>query len=86
MSRWIALPVLIVSLILTGCDPQLNLAGAYIPAWLVCALGGLLLFWLIHLILMRTGMVPFLIPIPLVYIALIIALTCMLWLLFFAAR
>ena len=73
-------------LMLTGCDPQLNLAGAYIPAWLVCAVGGLLLFWMIHLILLRTGMIPFLIPIPLVYLALIIAMTCMLWLLFFSSR
>lgn len=73
-------------LTLTGCDPQLNLAGAYIPAWLACAVGGLFLFWLIHLVLLRTGMIPFLIPIPLVYLALIIAMTCMLWLLFFSSR
>ena len=49
---------------MTGCDPQLNIAGAYFPAWLLCMIVGLLSFWVIHLVFLRTGMIPFLLPIP----------------------
>ena len=49
-------------------------------------IGGLLAFWVIHLVFLRTGIIPFLIPIPLVYLALISSMICGLWLLFFAAR
>lgn len=73
-------------LTMTGCDPQLNIAGAYFPAWLLCMILGLLCFWVIHLVFLRTGMIPFLIPIPLVYAALLVFLICGFWLLFFAAR
>lgn len=71
---------------MTGCDPQLNIAGAYFPAWLLCMIGGLLSFWAIHLIFLRTGIIPFLVPITLVYAALLISLICGIWLIFFSAR
>jgi len=86
MSRWVAVFSVLAMLTMTGCDPQLNIAGAYFPAWLFCMIGGLLAFWVIHLVIVRTGMIPFLVPIPLVYAALITAMICGLWLLFFAAR
>lgn len=73
-------------LTMTGCDPQLNIAGAYFPAWLLCMIGGLLSFWVIHLVFLRTGIIPFLVPIPLVYAAILISTICGLWLLFFSAR
>jgi hypothetical protein len=73
-------------LTMTGCDPQLNIAGAYFPAWLISMLGGLVVFWLIHLVFLRVRIIPFLLPIPLVYAALLISLICGIWLLFFAAR
>lgn len=82
MSRWILL--LSVTLTMTGCDPQINIAGAYFPAWLGCTLGGLLIFWALHLVFLKIGLLPHLFPLPLVYAAIIAALTCMLWLLFFA--
>jgi len=71
---------------MTGCDPQLNLAGAYIPAWLVSLVGGLLAFWLCHLVFLRFNIVPFLKPLPLVYTALVSFFTCLTWLIFFASR
>ena len=71
-------------LTMTGCDPQINIAGAYFPAWLACALGGLSLFWGVHLLFLKAGLLPYLVPLPLVYGALITILTCILWLLFFA--
>jgi len=86
MSRWILLPAVLVILTMTGCDPQINIAGAYFPAWLLSMIGGLLAFWVIHLVFLRTGIIPFLIPIPLVYAALLASMICGIWLLFFAAR
>jgi len=71
---------------MTGCDPQLNLAGAYIPAWLVSLLGGLFAFWLCHLVFLRLDFLPYLKPLLLVYIALINLFTCLIWFFFFAAR
>ena len=71
---------------MTGCDPQLNIAGAYFPAWLISTIGGLFCFWIIHLILLKTGLIPYLKPISLVYIAFVVMFTCGVWLLFFAAR
>jgi len=78
--------ILLILFGMTGCDPQINVAGAYFPAWLLSMIGGLLAFWVIHLVFLRTGIIPFLIPIPLVYLALISSMICGLWLLFFAAR
>jgi hypothetical protein len=77
---------LIVLLTMTGCDPQINIAGAYFPAWLACSLGGLILFWVIHLAFLKFGLLPHLFPLPIVYAALIILLTCILWLIFFAVK
>ena len=77
---------LVTLLALSGCDPQINVAGAYFPAWLLSGLIGLFVFWLLHLVFLRTQMVPFFVPIPLFYAALYIALTCGVWLLLFAAR
>jgi hypothetical protein len=67
-------------------DPQFNLAGAYFPAWLVCILGGLFLFWLIHLILLKLELVTHLFPLSLVYAAIISTMTCSLWLFFFSSK
>jgi hypothetical protein len=86
MSRWVAALAVLAMLTMTGCDPQLNIAGAYFPAWLLSLIGGLLAFWVIHLLFLRTGVIPFLIPIPLVYVAILVSLICGIWLLFFAAR
>jgi YtcA family len=73
-------------LTMTGCDPQLNIAGAYFPAWLASLIAGLVSFWVLHLLFLRLRLIPFLIPISFVYAAILTALTCGCWLLFFAAR
>ncbi len=86
MNQRIVFLLLIVVSTMTGCDPQINVAGAYFPAWLLSGLIGLAAFWVLHLIFLRTMMVPFFVPIPLFYAALYIALTSGTWLLFFASR
>jgi len=83
--RFVSINILVL-LTMTGCDPQINIAGAYFPAWLLSGLIGLVCFWVFHLIFLRTQMVPFFVTIPLFYFALYVALTCGAWLYFFAAR
>ena len=36
-------------------------------------------FWMIHVILLKTGLVPFIRPLAIVYAALIGGITCLLW-------
>ncbi len=86
MNLRILSATLLVVLAMSGCDPQINIAGAYFPAWLCSGLLGLVVFWLLHLIFLRTKMIPFFVPIPFFYMALYVMLTCGFWLLFFAAR
>jgi hypothetical protein len=86
MSRWSVLLVFVLMMTMTGCDPQLNLAGAYIPAWLACTVSALFVFWLCHLVFMKTGLLPYLKPLVVVYAALVVFLACLCWLLFFATR
>jgi hypothetical protein len=69
---------------MTGCDPQFNISGAYFPAWLACILGGVAGTWLLHFLLLRRGVARYLWPAPLIYFALAVAISCALWLLFFA--
>jgi hypothetical protein len=85
MSRRLAVPALMIMVMLTGCDPQLNLAGAYIPGWLVCIGGGIFCFWITHVLLLKIGLIPFIKPLAMVYAALIAFYSCLLWLLFFAS-
>jgi hypothetical protein len=86
MNVRIIFPLLLVLLTMTSCDPQINIAGAYFPAWLACVLGGLILFWGLHLAFLKVGIIPYLVPLPLVYGAIITSLTCLLWLIFFAVK
>jgi len=86
MSRRLAVPTLMIMLMLTGCDPQLNLAGAYLPGWLVCIVGGIFCFWITHILFLKLELIPFIKPLALVYAALIAFFSCLLWLLFFASR
>ncbi|MFM8411002.1 MAG: YtcA family lipoprotein [Alphaproteobacteria bacterium] len=71
------------SLLATGCDPVLEVAGSFLPAWMPCLVVGAILAALAHLALVRTGLDPHVGPRPLVYgaIAAIGAMTT--WLVLF---
>ncbi len=72
-------------LFLAGCShaPSQDILGSFFPAWMLCALGGLLFSVLVRLTLSRVGVnafVPARLP---VYGGLAIAATFFLWLLWF---
>ena len=74
----IAAPILIA-----GCDPVVNVAGANFPSWLFCAICGAILTVVIRLLFVATRLEKYLWPLPIVYSSLSILLGCIVWLIFF---
>lgn len=80
-----ALGNVLCCLALTGCDhsPSQDILGSYFPAWMLCALGGILLTLVIRLVVVKSGIDAFVPARLLVYSALCVALTFSLWLFWF---
>ena len=71
------------ALLLAGCDPVINIAGANFPAWLFCAICGAILAGVIRPIFMVTRLERYLWPPPIVYTSLAILMGCIVFLIFF---
>lgn len=73
-------------LALTGCSrsPSFNLLGSYFPSWILCLGVGALVTLLVHRLLMTRKLLHELWPLPVVYPALFLLVTCALWLCFFS--
>lgn len=72
--------------LLAGCSsaPSRNILGSYFPSWMVCVLVALGLTALVRAILIKTG-VDAAVPAPLVvYLAMTVAFTFAMWLLWLA--
>ncbi len=67
-------------------DPLVNVAGAYIPAWIACMLLGVLGTWFFGILLHRLGYSSILHPEAVMIPALFGTITIWTWLLIFAAR
>ena len=78
----LALPIA-AALLLAGCDPVVNIAGANFPSWLFCAICGATLTALIRPIFVVTRVESYLWPLPIVYSSLTILMGCIVWLIFF---
>jgi hypothetical protein len=78
--RWLLVAPLIAC---ASCDPLIDVAGAFFPAWILCIVIAIAATVLLRLLFARVGIEPALGPLALVYPSLAtgIALTC--WLLFF---
>ncbi len=77
-----ALPIA-TTLLLAGCDPVINIAGANFPAWLFCAICGGILTIAIRPIFVVMRVEAYLWPLPIVYLSLAILMGCIVWLIFF---
>jgi hypothetical protein len=77
-----SLPI-VAALLLAGCDPVVNIAGANFPSWLFCAICGAILTIAIRPIFVITRVEGYLWPLPIVYSSLTVLLGCLVWLLFF---
>ena len=75
---WVLLPMA-----LTGCDPVVNIAGANFPAWLFCAIVGMLLAAILRPVFAWTRLEPHLGPLIVIYPCLAVLLACTVYLAFF---
>lgn len=66
-----------------GCDPVINVQGAFFPAWIVCILGSLALTGLAHRLFVALDLQQHLGPLALIYPSLVVLLTMALWLLLY---
>jgi hypothetical protein len=71
------------ALVLTGCDPVVNVAGANFPAWLLCAIVGAILAAVFRSVFAATRIEPHLGPSFLVYPCFAMLLGCIVYLVFF---
>ena len=63
--------------------PQINIIGSFFPSWMLCVLIGIVAALLMRLLLIRTGIDPYVGPPALVYSSLAILVTLVLWVGFF---
>ena len=74
-------------MLLVGCSasPSITFVGSFFPAWILCAVIGVALAALAHLLLARTGIDPFFAPRGLAYASLALSFALGTWLLFFGS-
>jgi len=68
--------------VLSGCrlDPDITVAGSYFPSWMAALVIGALGALLCWQLFARMGIDPYLGPRPLVYAALVLTITLVVWL------
>jgi YtcA family len=71
------------ALLIAGCDPVINIAGANFPSWLFSAICGAILAVVIRPVFVVTRIEKYLWPLPIVYSSLAILMGCVVWLMFF---
>ena len=76
-------PPIAAALLLAGCDPVVNIAGANFPSWLFCAICGAILTAVIRPIFVVTRIEAYLWPLPIVYLSLTVLMGCVVWIIFF---
>ena len=72
-----------IATMLAACDPVIVIAGAYFPAWIICALAAIAITTGFHVVMDKVGLDAYLVPRGLVYVAFYIAASLVVWLLFF---
>jgi len=68
---------------LPGCDPIVDLEGAFFPSWMLCLLAGIVLTAALRPLFARVGLEPYLGPLALIYSSLALLLSFAAWLAFF---
>jgi hypothetical protein len=79
--RWSALAG--TAALASGCDPALNVWGAYFPAWVACLAGGVAATALLRSAFARLQLEAHLGPLLLIYPALLALSTLLFWIVFF---
>ena len=77
--------VVALTCVVTGCAraPSVDILGSFFPIWMVCLTVAVILAFLARKVLVRTNLESHVGPVALFYPCLLVALSCLLWLLLF---
>jgi len=72
--------------VVAGCgrSPDYSILGSFFPAWIFCAVAGLLIMTSVRSLIGRTEMADHLVAPVLLYLSMAIFFACALWLAFFS--
>ena len=76
-------PLLLTLFFCAGCNPNIDVDGALLPAGMVAMILGVILAVGARSVLIRTGIDRFLVARALVYVSLTITFSCLVWLIVF---
>ena len=82
-SRAAAVPAtFLLSFALQGCSraPMVDIFGSFLPTWIFCIAGGILLTLVVRFVLVRTGLDTELGPRIIVYPSMVTLFACVIWL------
>ena len=84
-SRALFLVISGVCLLCTGCSraPAIDVIGSFFPVWMVVITISVILASLLRWFLLRRQLEPALEPVALFYPAVVLLLSCLLWLIFY---
>lgn len=73
-------------MVCTGCSrgPSIEFIGTFFPVWMFCILAALAITGLIRTVLARWGLEQKLGPLVVFYPSLLVAIACLLWLIWFS--
>jgi hypothetical protein len=76
---------LLACLILAGCGraPSIDVLGSFFPVWMLCAIVGVVVAFLLRSLLLRFKMEPHVGPLAIFYPSVVLFFSCLLWLVFF---
>jgi len=83
--RKISLPCLAL-IVSSGCSraPSIEFIGTFFPVWMLCILAALVITGLIRAVLVRWRLEQKLGPLVVFYPSLLVAISCLLWLVWFS--
>jgi Na+/glutamate symporter len=70
----------ICTLLISGCDPVISVAGAQFPVWMLCLIVGILVSLGLRPVFLATGIDDWMTPRPLIYSCLALVIACLCWL------
>ncbi|QMV18504.1 hypothetical protein GOB94_07250 [Granulicella sp. 5B5] len=79
-------PSFVAALLLTGCsrNPNVEIVGSYFPGWMISLVAGVALTGISHVFLRRRRLLHTIGHPAVIYPAMVVLFTCLLWLCFFA--
>ncbi len=77
--------IFLACLTTSGCGraPSIDVLGSFFPVWMICAIAGVVVAFLLRSLLLRFKVEPHVGPLAIFYPSVVILFSCLLWLMFF---